>query len=547
MLVPFLALLAQTQTVIPRPAPQDLPGPWLLRTGDSAAWADPQVSAAGWDTVTVPGSWNGRVAEDYRGFAWYRLRVTFPRAPAQPMGLWLRSVATAYEVYIDGELVGAVGGFPPEYRPRTVIPQVVAFPPAANREGPHTIAVRVYSGEKVGGLVGRVQLGSLQALQRDAFRPDLYLISAAVLLVGIGLMQVFFWLRRPLASEHAAIFAVCACLAVFFICWMPTVRLFLEPRVYWYRLYLAAASASAAAYCYALRRLFSLDRGDRLVMALSIAYLVLVPVFLGLPAWNQLQMVAQMVLNPLLLAGALISMVIAVMQLRQGARHARLLLWGTILLACALFYDIITDYGLLSVQPSFPWFTLIGAVGFVASLSLTTAEKFVESETLALYDRLTGLYRREVVMDALTREIRRSSRTGVPLAVIMLDVDRFKQVNDTLGHQAGDRVLAEVGRRMGEAGRAVDWLGRYGGEEFIAVLSGADIAGARLGAERLRKAVAALPIVTGRTARTITLSAGIAVYAGGTPDEWPTTEQLVGAADAALYRAKNSGRDTVSE
>jgi two-component system cell cycle response regulator len=129
----------------------------------------------------------------------------------------------------------------------------------------------------------------------------------------------------------------------------------------------------------------------------------------------------------------------------------------------------------------------------------------------------------------------------------MLDVDRFKQINDTLGHQAGDRVLAEVGRRMGEAGRAVDWLGRYGGEEFIAILAGADVAGARLAAERLRKAVSALPIATGRTAKTVTLSAGVATFVGNNPDEWPTTEQLVGAADAALYRAKNSGRDTVSE
>ena len=546
MLVPFLGFLAQMQLVTPQAAPLDLSGPWLFRTGDSAAWAGTHVHAAGWDTVRVPDRWNERL-EGYRGFAWYRLRVVFPRQPARPMALWFRSVATAYEVYVDGELMGSVGSFPPEYRARTVVPLVIPLPPAVSAEGPHVIALRVYSGERIGGVVGRVALGSVRDVERLVYRPDYYLMAAAVLMLGIGLMQLFFWLRRPVASEHAAIFLVCLCLALFFICWMPSVRAALEPRIYWYRLYLAAAAASAAAYCYALRRLFPLDRGDMAVQALSVVYLILVPVFLVLPAWGQLQAVAQFALNPLLLAGALVSIWIAIHQLRQGARHARLLLYGTGLLALTLFYDIITDYGLLSVQPTFPWFTVIGAVAFVTSLALTTAEKFVESETLALYDRLTGLYRREVVMDALTREIRRASRTKMPLAVIMLDVDRFKQINDTLGHQAGDRVLAEVGRRMGEAGRAVDWLGRYGGEEFIAILAGADIAGARLAAERLRKAVSALPIATGRTAKTVTLSAGVATFVGNNPDEWPTTEQLVGAADAALYRAKNSGRDTVSE
>jgi len=201
-----------------------------------------------------------------------------------------------------------------------------------------------------------------------------------------------------------------------------------------------------------------------------------------------------------------VTLVLAMLQLRQGAQHARTLLWGTLLLTITLFHDILLDWGLLSVRPAFPWLTLVGSVGFVASLALTTAEKFVESEKAALYDRLTGLYRREVVMDALAREIRRAGRMNTPLAVLMLDVDRFKQINDTLGHQAGDKVLTEIGRRMSEAGRSVDWLGRYGGEEFLAILAGSDKAGGIMAAERLeagdlvgltgtREAVAAASLV----------------------------------------------------
>ena len=210
-----------------------------------------------------------------------------------------------------------------------------------------------------------------------------------------------------------------------------------------------------------------------------------------------------------------------------------------------MLYVLVVDVDRMLQLGGVPWALLAGTIGFVGSLALTTADKFVDTETAALYDRLTGLYRREVVLDALSREIRRSARMHQPLAVIMLDVDRFKRINDTMGHQAGDRVLTEVGRRMGEAGRVVDWLGRYGGEEFIAVLASTDKGGARQAAERLRRAVAALPIATGRTARTITLSAGVAAYEGG--EEWPTPEQLIGAADEALYRAKGAGRDRVEE
>jgi len=530
------------QFTAPQAGQIELAGAWRFHSGDSLAWARPEYADAGWDSVTVPGVWplTGRAGGQ---FAWYRVRYEIRGPVSQPLGLWFRSVATAYEVFVDGERVGSVGGLPPNYRARTVIPLVVGLPVRAQQVGWHVIAVRVYSEEQVGGITSRVVMGPVQELRRDAFAPDLYLIAAAVLLLGIGLMQMFFWLRRPYAREHLAIFGVCAALSLFYVWWMPSVRVALEPVVFWLRLYLASAAACAAAYCYAFRRTFDLDRWDRVVFGFSLAFVVQVPLFLAAPGWGALQTLASFVLNPTLLVAALVTLLLAFWQLKEGARHARTLLWGTLLLTITLFHDILVDWGLLSVRGTFPWLTLLGSVGFVTSLALTTAEKFVESETAALYDRLTGLYRREVVMDALSREIRRAARVGTPLSVIMLDVDRFKQINDTLGHQAGDRVLTEVGRRMLDAGRSVDWLGRYGGEEFMAILAASDRPGATLAAERLRAAVSALPIATGRTARTVTLSAGVATFAPGS--EQPTVEQLVGAADAALYRAKNNGRNCV--
>lgn len=541
MLLAVLGLLLQLRLVDPQAGPALLHGSWRFHAGDSLAWAGPDVDDAAWDSVRVPGPWRLPAGG---AWGWYRMRVFLREQPGEPLGLWFRSVATAYELYIDGVRVGAVGGLPPDYRPRTVVPLVVALPPGSHAAGSHLIAVRVYSAERIGGITGQVTIGPLLAVERTASRPDFYLLSAAVLLLGIGLMQIFFWLHRFHAREHLAIFGVCVSTALFFVWWMPAVRVALEPHVFWLRLYLASAAAAAAAYCYAFRRIFSLYRSDRVLQAFALVFLLEVPAFLMVPGWGTLASLASFVLNPTLLLSATITLVLAFRLWREGAHHARLLLWGTLLLTVTLFHDVLTNWGLIAVRPSFPWLTLLGAVGFVSSLALTTAEKFVETETAALYDQLTGLYRREVVLDALSREIRRASRVRQPLAVIMLDVDRFKQLNDTLGHQGGDKVLAEIGRRMMEAGRAVDWLGRYGGEEFIAVLAATDTAGGVLAAERLRAAVSALPIATGRTARTVTLSAGVAAYEGEA--EWPTVEQLVGAADAALYRAKNTGRNCVA-
>ncbi len=542
MLPALAGLLLQLHAVEPRNSTADL-GRWLFHPGDDVHWALPNADDHDWAQATVPAAWSPPLAKDYRGYGWYRLHVTIGAPLGEPLGLWFTSVSTAYTVFVDGRPVGGSGDFPPSYRARSVIPLVVALPAESQAPGAHVIAVRVYSAEAVGGITGSVTIGPVQQLERAAFWPDVLLASTAVLLVGIGLMQLFFWVRRPHASEHAAIFMTCACAGLFFVWWMPSVRVALEPVAFWFRFYLASAAAAAAAFCYAFRRIFELDRSDRFVRGFAFLFMLEVPVFLAVPSWSTLRDLASYVLNPELLAVSATSLTLVIIRFRHGDRHARILLWGTLLLSAALVHDIVQAWGALALRPAFPWMTLAGTVVFSASLAMTTGERFLESETAALFDRLTGLYRREVVMDALAREIRRAARVRQPLALIMFDVDRFKLVNDTLGHQAGDKVLSEIGRRMLDAGRAVDWLGRYGGEEFVGVLAGTDRAGGVLAAERIRNAVAALPIATGRTSRTVTLSAGVSAYDGG--EERPTTEQLVGAADAALYRAKNSGRNCV--
>lgn len=539
----LLGLVVQARFLGPPAGSIELQGPWRFRTGDSTAFAQPGHDDSAWRTITVPGSWTAQGYAGYTGFAWYRARLVLDSVPRLPLGIRFRSVVAAFEVYLDGQRLGGVGRFPPGYQPRSGVPLTVALPPSAQRVGEHVIALRVYSGERRGGIAGGIRLGPLAELGRETARRDFYLLAIAFLLAGIGLYQLLFWSRRPGALEHLYLFLYCTGLALFCVNWMPSVRLTLAPVVHWYRFNVLFAAASSAAFCFAFRRMFDFEQ-DRLVRGLGIYFLALAPLGLLFPGWVQLKALGSYLFSPAMLAGTLLVLFVLWQEYRRGVAHARPLLWGMAVLAVALFRDVAGDWGVISVGAGLPWTLRFGLVVWVLSLTIATAGKFTETQLTALYDRLTGLYRREVVLDALTREIRRAARTNQPLAVIIMDLDRFKSVNDSLGHQAGDRVLEEVGRRLAEAGRAVDWLGRYGGEEFLAVLATTDTPGAVHAAERLRHAVSALPITLGRTTRTLTLSAGVAAYDGG--EEWPTTEELMGAADAALYRAKKDGRDRVS-
>ena len=165
---------------------------------------------------------------------------------------------------------------------------------------------------------------------------------------------------------------------------------------------------------------------------------------------------------------------------------------------------------------------------------------------LAVTDPLTGVFNRRYALAHLHRVAHQSAQTGRTFAVMALDLDRFKQVNDRHGHAAGDAVLVEVARRLSEGLRAEDLLARIGGEEFLAILPDMPAAAARAAGERLRRAVAERPVAipgaeSGATEVAITVSIGVAIgpVAG-------SVEALVAAADRALYAAKAEGRNLVT-
>ena len=171
------------------------------------------------------------------------------------------------------------------------------------------------------------------------------------------------------------------------------------------------------------------------------------------------------------------------------------------------------------------------------ALALQNAWLLAQVRGLAATDSLTGIANRRTFDSELLREISRADRSGIALALIIVDIDHFKAHNDTHGHQEGDRTLQRVAAILRDGGRATDTVARYGGEEFVVLLPGSDPAAAHLKAERYRQLIEEMADRPG-----VTASFGIAVY----PQHANDGAGLIQAADAALYESKRAGRNQVS-
>ncbi len=184
--------------------------------------------------------------------------------------------------------------------------------------------------------------------------------------------------------------------------------------------------------------------------------------------------------------------------------------------------------------------------------AVTAIEKASQLETvrsdkeryrwLATTDSLTGCLNRRALMDGLERELDRNRRYDTELSILLIDLDRFKDINDTRGHLMGDSVLRQVGKLLHQELRTVDIAARYGGEEFVIVLPDTGLEGATAFAERLRERVVRHRFSEEDDTLSVTISVGVA----SVPGNWAaTSDSLIALADEALYRAKNEGRNLV--
>ncbi len=186
---------------------------------------------------------------------------------------------------------------------------------------------------------------------------------------------------------------------------------------------------------------------------------------------------------------------------------------------------------------------IAGACAVLFMLTIARLAGLVaDQRRLAITDVLTGLRTRRFFSAQLPIEITKAARVGTSLAVLIVDIDRFKSINDRYGHPAGDRVLVEVAHRLRESVRQADFLARYGGEEFALVVPGASPQELASIGERLRREVASSPI---QIAPDVLISVTVSVGTAGYPRHGKTPAELITTADRALYAAKSQGRDRV--
>ena len=175
----------------------------------------------------------------------------------------------------------------------------------------------------------------------------------------------------------------------------------------------------------------------------------------------------------------------------------------------------------------------------LAAIAIQNARTYEEMENQAIRDGLTGIHNFRHFHESLKAEVSRAGRYGDHFCLLMMDLDHFKAVNDTVGHQKGDEVLKAVAGVLRECSRESDYLARYGGEEFAMILPRTTLVEATTLAERIRTSVALLDF--GHPGLRVTMSIGVSAY----PESARDSDGVLGAADAALLRAKNSGRDRV--
>ncbi|MCC1497024.1 GGDEF domain-containing protein [Alcanivorax sp. 1008] len=245
-----------------------------------------------------------------------------------------------------------------------------------------------------------------------------------------------------------------------------------------------------------------------------------------------------------------------VMFRNRHVMNALLLIWlEVILLGLAVSLGWLTDAPLYGDQPPnrflVPiWFFIQVLIGFPVALALLMITRYIVStlrtreaqvRELSRRDALTGVWNRGYLNELIAREVALSERSGQPLAMVVVDLDLFKRINDEYGHAAGDQALIHAARSLGASIREVDHLGRYGGEEFVLLLPNCDEENARITAERCRTALSAEPVKTNQTELTLNGSFGVAAVRG----DKINSDELFRRADQALYQAKEAGRNRV--
>lgn len=576
-----------------------LDGPWEFHVGDDPAWASPALDDSAWTRLSADRPWGELGYARYTGFAWYRCHLALTPAPGLPpnFSLLLPRVDDAYEIYWNGRLVGQNGKLPPH--PVWYFSQSAQIIPLGQVQR-GILAVRVWKAPLLsddsglgGGFEAAPQVGSpaaiataKAALDDQWLRSRLFLFGENLLYALVALLSFLVWLRNR--SQWLPFWMTAFALAP------PAMLLLLGAHIHWPYAFAMGLAQPLSCIPYIslwflllwlllLHENRTLSRLTRILASISLANNTLDGVLVAI-SWNlrwigpvQTADAGLAILDTVLEAFPLVLVAFAFSR-RRRLDSAR---W---LVAALAFLDEMIaivrqtakqgrqfTHWSFAVKIDSPLFTLGGSaislstlVGVLLLVSIVYAvyhslredehrKIALEREKAELlrareqmrhyaeHDGLTGLWNHRIIIERLRGEIDRARREGTPLSVVLADIDHFKRINDTFGHPAGDLVLKEISATFMRSVRNYDWVGRYGGEEFLLILPGSGFDDACQRAEELRLAVQSARILDGETTLHVTSSFGVA---SGFPSGYEA-EDVIQIVDAALYRAKGNGRNCV--
>jgi len=580
-----------------------LNGPWQFHPGDDPAWAGSTFDSSGWERLRADEPWGKQGHAQLTGLAWYRCSIALVRAPGEPeeLSLLVPMIDDAYEIYWNGTLIGRNGRLPPRpvwYRSQPM----QSFELGQVEHG--VLAVRVWkapllsddSGE-FGGFYAAPLIGGSEAIatakaayEFQWLRSRQLDFGANLLCAVIAFLSFLLWLGAP--SRWVLLWTAGFAIA------QPALLLLLNAHLGWpYPLAMGAAQPLYAmqdiSLWFLLLWLLSLHeqrdenqvicRVTRIFACIYIVIEVLDGVLVA-HSWNprlslfvQVTDAALTILSFLFQVFPLVLVGYALLR-RKQFDSAR---WLVAILAFLDEMLLVFSYAVKQGRQFTGWSiadkidsplffldgngislsTLAGGLLLVAivyavynsvredqlrqaALEREKAELLHESNRMrhhAEHDGLTGLWNHRVIVERLGEEMIRSLRDGMPLSVVLADIDHFKHVNDTFGHVTGDLVLREIGRVFTSTLRPYDCVGRYGGEEFLLILKNCEVESALMRGEQLRAAVQSARIRDGETFLHVTASFGVVSVLPSHKEP----ETVIRAVDAALYRAKNSGRNCV--
>jgi diguanylate cyclase len=576
-----------------------LNGPWQFHPGDDPAWAAPSFDSSDWEQLSGDKPWGRQGHARMTGFAWYRCSIAITPAPGVPQqfSLLVVNIRNSYEIYWNGSLIGRNGRLPPHpvwYHSQSA--QI--FDLGQIQRG--VLAVRVWKAPLLsddpgdqGGFDAAPLIGSPEAIAtvKAAYefrwlRSQQLRFGANLLCAVIALLSFLLWLRAP--SRWVLFWTTGFAIA------QPVVFLIMYAHMAWsYSVVMGLAQPIDAvqdvSLWFLLLRLLLLHenrtilRLTRILACIFMINAILDGILVSIswkPHWTGFIQVSDAVSTFLFLLLEVFPVILVSLGFTQRKQFdsapwlvAILAFLNEMMLFCNNMLQQgrqFTDWPIATTISS-PLFsidgsgialtTLAGGLLFVAIVYAAynsvqddqRRREAMEREKMELtresmlmryqaeHDGLTGLWNHRMIVQRLGNEMSRALRDQTPLSVILIDVDHFKTVNDSFGHMAGDLVLKEISQILTGSVRPYDYVGRYGGEEFLLILPDCELESALIRAEQLRLAVESARIQDGERILQVTASFGV----GSVFPSHYEAETVIRTVDSALYRAKNSGRNCV--